>query len=443
MSSLSVPEFRKSSPALAISLRRFAAPGLIAAGLVLRLSLSRAPLWNDEIWSILNLRTSTASAASSGACRTTTTITSIRSGSISSRPHPTDPHVLRFVSIVAGVFDNSRPGPARGAPRTGGRACRGGADRLLVLPVVYSVEARGYAVATLRWSSPGPKSRPSTARRLRLAFACGLGFFAHLAFGPALAGCLRDLRREHPPRRGQRAGCLFPKLSDCSGRRRSRACRRWGFSSRAVISQGRLHDRRLYPFSLAHGVGGSRGLGDDDVRARSTSFVQTVFALVGLPLLVLAASSGSRRRAQAVYLVDAGRAAGAGDAASNAQHPCRRAISSPPRRSSFCSPPTSLAHCGRAGWRSRAGAGVLTAALTSDAAAIARLARGEPRPGKALCRIAARRSARGDSDDFNVGKSVAYYRLAVCGWSAASGCARKKRPGTWPRRAATARRKLR
>ncbi len=163
-----------------------------AAGFALRLWGAEGPLWNDEIWSILNLR------SIQHFWQVLWGISHDNNHFLNSlwlyfaEAWGRDSIWLRLPSVIAGAL--CIPTLAW----LGARAGRAGAVAAAILAagsfflVAYSVEARGYAVATLALilafaAMEAAIEAPESAARWRLAAAAGLAFFSHLAAGPALA----------------------------------------------------------------------------------------------------------------------------------------------------------------------------------------------------------------------------------------------------------------
>jgi hypothetical protein len=395
-----------------VSPARLALAFVIVAGLALRLVLSRAPLWNDEIWSIQNLK------GIDGVRGILWGLSHDNNHFLNSiwlylvAPATSNPTLLRLVSILAGVL--TIPAMARLGARRGPAAglVAGALTAFSFFQVVYSVEARGYAVATLALAVAWAEIEAERGSRLRLALACGLGFFAHLAFGPALAGLAFATFLENIRRARGSALAAFPKTLRLFWPAALACLPTLGFFFAGYINKSGFTIGSLTPFSLAHGVGGVTSLAMMTFGLDSTSYVQTVFALVGLPLIVLAAivflAPAERRAVYLVMLV---------------LLPALALILRIPNthvgRYFFAASPflillaaDSFGALWARGMPARALAALaLAPLLTSDVAAIVRLARGECAPWtEALAHVAASpQRALASSHDFNVGKSVAYY----------------------------------
>ncbi len=175
---------------------RFAAVGpvvaaIFAAGLALRLYCSGGPLWIDEIWSIMNLDPikhfwDIFWGISHDNNHFANSLWLYSAGSLSQNPT-----WLRAPSIVAGAL------AIAAMARLGARQSRAAAIAGAALVAFsffflnYSVEARGYATASLALmiaydALERAIDNPSGNARFVLAGAAGLGLFCHFAIGPAL-----------------------------------------------------------------------------------------------------------------------------------------------------------------------------------------------------------------------------------------------------------------
>ena len=176
---------------------RFASAGpaiaaIFAAGLVLRLAVSGGPLWIDEIWSIMNLDPISPFwrifwGISHDNNHFANSLWLYFATSFSQNPT-----WLRAPSILAGAL--AIPAMARLGARHSPAAAVAGAA-LIALSFFflnYSVEARGYATASLALmvafdALERAIDRPDSSARYVLAAATGLGLFCHFAIGPAIA----------------------------------------------------------------------------------------------------------------------------------------------------------------------------------------------------------------------------------------------------------------
>jgi hypothetical protein len=415
---LSLPEVRPFAPqARSPALLRAGIFALGLAGFGLRLAFSRAPLWNDEIWSLQNLRGIHGVGGILWGLSHDNNhfLNSIWLYFVSDlAPSPT---ALRGLSIVAGVL--AIPAMAELGARRG--AAAGFAAALLTafsfFQVVYSVEARGYAVATLclilaYGQLEKAFEAPTSGARFRLAVACGIGFFAHLAFAPAAAALavifLLDnvaLRRLNPLAALFATVRLFwPAALACAPTLIFLAI---GYHNKGGFTIG-----AFTPFSLSRAIGGLAGLGMMTFGLDPTSFAQTAFALLGLPLLILAAilslAPTSRKPTYLVMLVVLPVLAVAFKLPNT--HVARYFFAASPFLILLAADAYGELFRRGPSVRALALAG-LVAALVGDGAALARLAAGEATPWTdALERIAqSPEPTLSSSHDFNVGKSVAYF----------------------------------
>lgn len=165
---------------------------LAACGLAVRLALSRAPLANDEIWSLDNLRP----LAHVG--RVLWGVSHDNNHFLNSLwlyfvwPLSRDPTALRLISILSGAA--LIPIMAGLGARRGTIAAFAAATltTLSFFQVAWDVQARGYAAATLGLIAAYAaleRALDAPASRARWAFAAAAGFavFSHLAAGPVLA----------------------------------------------------------------------------------------------------------------------------------------------------------------------------------------------------------------------------------------------------------------
>jgi len=175
-------------------------------GLVVRLALSRAPLANDEIWSLDNLRP----LAHAG--RVLWGVSHDNNHFLNSLwlyfvwPWTHDSTVLRLISILSGAA--LIPVMAALGARRGTVAALAAAalTTLSFFQITWDAQARGYASATLAlvvayaaleraWDAPASRARWG------FAAAAGLAVFSHLASGPVLVlfcfVTLAELWRRH------------------------------------------------------------------------------------------------------------------------------------------------------------------------------------------------------------------------------------------------------
>ncbi len=414
MSSLSVRDARPRAPALGIGAARLTFVAILVAGVALRVSFSRAPLWNDEIWSLLNLReVSGLPGILWGLSHDNNHfLNSIWLWLVS--PFTSDPTALRLVSPCRGRADDRRHGAPRRAPWRGGGAGGGGADRLLVLS--GRLQRRGARLCASRsWRSCWPIREIEAERgsRLRLALACGVGFFAHLACGPgARLPRLRRFRRRRLRRNRGGAAAAFAATFRQFWPAALACLPTLGFLVAGYLNKGGFTIGALMPFSMAHAIGGFANLAMMTFGLDPTSFAQTVFTLVGLPLIGLAAiallAPPERRVVYLVMLVIL---------------PLLALLLKIPNthvgRYFFAASPFLIllaadsfgALIRRGGVAAALALAVLAATLVSDGAALARLARGEAKPWSEALDLVARSNAPtlASSHDFNVGKTIAWY----------------------------------
>jgi len=418
LSPLSFSELRLSSaPSRSLALSALSILAITGAGLVLRLAFSRAPLWNDEIWSLQNL----GDVHSVGGVLWG--LSHDNNHFLNSlwlyftAPLTQAPPALRALSIVAGVL--AIPAMAALQARRG----RAGAFAATLLTafsffqVVYSDEARGYAVATLCLIlAYGQIEQALDARagaRWRLALACGCGFFVHLAFAPAAAALAFIFFLETIVRLRASAPAALIATLRLFWPTALAALPTLAFVAAGYHNKGGFTIGAFTPYSLSHLIGGVAGLGMMTFGLDPLSFPQTAFALVGLPLLILAAiilaAPLQRKSAYLVMLVVLPILAAALKAPNT--HIPRYFFAASPFLILLAA--DAFAELFRRGGAMRALAGLgLAAALVGDASALARLAAGEAEPWtQALERIAqSSEPTLSSSHDFNVGKSVAFFR---------------------------------
>ena len=302
MSQIALSESKRGAERRGLALVGWPLIALVAAGLALRLFLSRAPLWNDEIWSILNLRSLNSPAGVLWGLSHDNNhfLNSLWLWGVT--PFTADPTALRLVSILAGAA--TIPVMARLGARHGAGFVAAALTALSFFQIVYSVEARGYAVATLAlvltWSEIEAE-RPS---RLRLALFSGLGFFAHLAFGPALAGLAFAAFLENIRKARGAASTAFAETFWLFWPPALACLPTLAFFVAGYVNKGGFTIGAFTPFSYGHAIGGVASLGMMTFGLDPTSFLQTIFALLGLPMLILAAIVFlAPRDRKAVYVV--------------------------------------------------------------------------------------------------------------------------------------------
>jgi hypothetical protein len=176
---------------------RFASAGpaiaaIFAAGLILRLYVSGGPLWIDEIWSIMNLDPLKHFWQIFWGISHDNNHFANSLWLYFATVYSQNPTWLRAPSIVAGAL--AIPAMARLGARHSTPAAIAGAA-LIALSFFflnYSVEARGYATASLALmiafdALERAIDNPDAGARYTLAAAAGLGLFCHFAIGPAIA----------------------------------------------------------------------------------------------------------------------------------------------------------------------------------------------------------------------------------------------------------------
>ncbi len=409
MSQIALSESKRGAERRGLALVGWPLIALVAAGLALRLFLSRAPLWNDEIWSILNLRSldSPAGVLWGLSHDNNHFLNSLWLWGVT--PFTADPTALRLVSILAGAA--TIPVMARLGARHGAGFVAAALTALSFFQIVYSVEARGYAVATLAlvltWSEIEAE-RPS---RLRLALFSGLGFFAHLAFGPALAGLAFAAFLENIRKARGAASTAFAETFWLFWPSALACLPTLAFFVAGYVNKGGFTIGAFTPFSYGHAIGGVASLGMMTFGLDPTSFLQTDIRAARTADAHPGGDRVSRAaRSQGGLCGHARAAARAGAGAQNSEHPCRAlflrglAVSHPARGGFFT-------EFGRRGVAARALAlFALAAALAGDAAALTRLAHGEAAPwtdALAVIRASDAHSVA-SNHDFNVGKSIAW-----------------------------------
>jgi hypothetical protein len=392
--------------------------GIAFVGLALRFGLSGGPLGNDEVWSLANLR------GIGPFWRILWGISHDNNHFLNSLwlyfvwPWSHNPTLLRLVSILAGGL--AIPVMARLGARRGPEAALAASSltALSFFQITFSLQARGYATATLglifayaameqALAAPNP-----TARRWLCAGA-GLAFFSHLASGPIVA-VFALIALVEAWRGGRGLGgavrftfwlfwpaalAMLPTLA---------------FVIAGYIEMGGFTIGFSHGFGAAHTLSALANLEMTTLGLNPDHFPEILFAVTALPLMLLAAiglgAPPERRVAYLTMLVVLP------VAVLVLQLPNTHAA-----RYFFALSPFLLllfADTFSAGWRLGGGprlivALALAAFAVGNGAALARLYAGEQAPWtEALDRVA----ASGDltiasSFDFNVGRTIAHYNL--------------------------------
>lgn len=403
--------------------RRFAdarlagAIGAIAlTGLCVRLYFSDGPLGNDEIWSLLNLR------PISHFWRILWGVSHDNNHFLNSLwlyyawSWSHDLTWLRLPSILAGALAipllarlGARHGPAAGVAAAVLTA-------FSFFQATYSMEARGYATATLALMAAYDAlerafDAPTAGARWALAIASGLAFFSHLASGPILAlfvliAFAETFRRRRSLATAARATfALFWPVALAMAPTLL-------FVLAGVRETGEFHIGNFVPFAASHVVAAVANMEMTTLGLDPASQPQAIFALFGLPPLIIAAilvCALPERRIAYFVLIFAPPAAALLLRLPNTHAP----------RYFFAASPfllLLLAETIEVAWRAGApgralAALLLAASLLGDFAALARLSAGEAAPWTdALASVAASdRPTLASSFDFNVGKSVDHF----------------------------------
>ena len=388
--------------------------GAIAvAGLALRLWCSAGPLWVDEVWSLRNLRPIThfwdilwgISHDNNHFANSLWLFFALPLGDNSTW--------LRLPSILAGAL--AIPVMARLGARSGpaGSIAVAALAALSFFQLTYSVEARGYAGATLALmvgfaALERAIAEPRGSARLLLAAAAGVGLFCHLAVGPAMVlyGLIalgEILRREGSARRAV-IGAFHIFWPTTLAMAPATFCVLAG-----IVFTGGFTIGAARPYAASHALAAMTNMAMTTLGLWPESRPAAAFALLALPLLLVGAilwlAPVERRIAYGVTLIGV-------PAAVFVLHP---ANSHPPRYFFLCSifllllaadafaalwrrpdSPRALALC------------ALAAVLLGDAASAARFEAGKRATWPdALAAVAASGETRLASNlDFNVGKEV-------------------------------------
>jgi hypothetical protein len=266
---------------------------LFLLGFALRLWCSSAPLWSDEIWSLRNLLPirhfwQILWGISHDNNHFLNSLWLFFAGPISENPS-----WLRAPSIAAGAL--AIPAMAHLGARHG-RAAAVAAAALTAgsfFQVTYSVGARGYATATLTLivafaALERAIEDPRGRGRWIMAAAAGLGLFGHLAIAPAIAllgaiGFGENLRRN----RGFLAALRTTlRIFWPAGLAMSPTI---AFVAAGYVVQGGFTIGYFRPYAAAHAIGAMANLEMTTFGLDPSWRVLDAFALLVLPILVLAA----------------------------------------------------------------------------------------------------------------------------------------------------------
>jgi hypothetical protein len=387
-------------------------------GLAIRVYFSIGPLGNDEMWSLANLR------PISHFWRILWGISHDNNHFLNSLwlyfvwPWSHDPTLLRLPSILAGAL--TIPLMARLGARRGPAAALAAAALMALsfFQFTYSVEARGYATATLALLAAYADLELALDQRERrprwiFAAAAGLAFFSHLASGPVIVlfGLIafgETLRRER----------------DFGGAVRATIALFWPaalamaptllFVAAGYRVMGGFTIGFLVPFAASRTIAAAVNLEMATFGLNPFSFPQIVFAILALPPFLLAAifaCARPERRIAYIVMIFALPAAALILRMPNTHAP----------RYFFAASPFLLllfAEAFDAGWR-RAGAAralavvALAASFFGDVTALARLRAGMTAPWTDALRVivASGEPTLASSFDFNVGRSVDFFNV--------------------------------
>jgi hypothetical protein len=389
---------------------------LAAIGMIVRLVAAHGSLGNDEIWSLINL------GPVQHFWQILWGISHDNNHFLNSLwlyfawPFSQDATWLRLPSILAGTL--AVPVMARLGARRGLIAAIAAATltAFSFFQLTYSVQARGYATATLALLiAYGQLERaldaPRSGARWKLALASGIGFFSHLAMGPVIAllgmiSVAETLRRRRDAvlALGETFALFWPTALAMAPT--------VAFVIAGYRNMGGFTIGSLVPFAASRTIGGIANLEMATFGLDPSSLSQAVFALVALPLLVLAAifhfARPERRIAYLAMLV----VLPAGALLlriPNTQSPRYFFAAS---AFLLLLAAESFGALWRLGdWRRAVALAALAATLTGDAMAFARLEAGKAAPWTdALAMIAASSDKTlASSWDFNVGKSVDFF----------------------------------
>jgi hypothetical protein len=400
-------------PALVLA----AIAAIAAAGLALRLFCSGGPLWVDEIWSLRNLQ------PISHFWQVLWDISHDNNHFANSiwlffaLPVSDNSTWLRLPSILAGAF--AIPVMARLGARSGPAAALAAAALTAAsfFQLTYSLEARGYACATLAVmiaydALERAIDDPQGRARYVLAAAAGLGLFCHLAVGPAivllgLIGFGELLRRERDaPRAILTAVRIFWPAA--LAMLPATLCVLAGY-----VVMGGFTIGAFRPYAASHAIGAIGNMAMSTFGLSPESPFLAARALVVLPILIVGAitlAPAQRRIAYCAALIGV-------PASVFILHP---ANSHPPRYFFVCSVFLLLLAADAFGalWRMSprrrvAALAALIGVLIGDATSAARFVAGKAATWEdALAAIRASGEPRLASNfDFNVGKQVDYFDL--------------------------------
>jgi hypothetical protein len=386
---------------------------LAAIGMIVRLVAAQGSLGNDEIWSLINLR------PVQHFWQILWGISHDNNHFLNSLwlyfawPLSQDASWLRLPSILAGTL--AIPVMARLGARHGMIAAIAAATltAFSFFQLTYSAQARGYATATLALLiAYGELERgldaPRSGARWMLALASGIGFFSHLAMAPVIA-LLGMISIAETLRRRRNAVLSLRETFALFWPTAMAMAPTAAFVIAGYRNMGGFTIGYLTPFAASHTIGGLANLEMATFGLDPSSFSQVAFALVVLPLLVLAAifylARPERRIGYLAMLV-----------ALPAGALLLRVPNTHAPRYFFAASPFLLLLAAESfgalwrfcDWRRAAALAALAATLTGDALAFARLEAGKAAPWTdALATIAASDDKTlASSFDFNVGKSV-------------------------------------
>jgi hypothetical protein len=389
---------------------------LAAIGMIVRLAGAQGSLGNDEIWSLINLR------PVQHFWQILWGISHDNNHFLNSLwlyfawPLSQDATWLRLPSILAGTL--AVPVMTRLGARHGPIAAIAAATltAFSFFQLSYSIQARGYATATLTLLiAYGELERaldaPRSGARWALALASGIGFFSHLAMGPVIA-LLGMISVAETLRRRRNAVLALRESFALFWPTALAMAPTVAFVIAGYRNMGGFTIGHLTPFAGSHTIGAIANLELATFGLDSSSLLQAAFALVALPLLVLGAifylARPDRRIAYLAMLVTL--PAGALLLRLPNTHAPRYFFAASPFLLLLAA--ESFGALWRFGdWRRAVALAALAATLTGDALAFARLEAGQAAPWTdALAMIAASSDKTvASSFDFNVGKSVDFF----------------------------------
>jgi hypothetical protein len=265
---------------------------LAAIGMIVRLVAAHGSLGNDEIWSLINLR------PVQHFWQIFWGISHDNNHFLNSLwlyfawPLSQDATWLRLPSILAGTL--AVPIMARLGARHGPIAAIAAATltAFSFFQLTYSVQARGYATATLALLiAYGELERgldaPRSGARWTLALASGIGFFSHLAMGPVIA-LLGMISVAETVRRRRNAILALSETFALFWPTALAMAPTAAFLVAGYRNMGGFTIGSLAPFAASRTIAGIVNLEMATFGLDPSSLPQAAFALVALPLLVLA-----------------------------------------------------------------------------------------------------------------------------------------------------------